>query len=73
MNNLKEIKKKRDKRKLGNAIDNLYRKAENREENIMPGMVEAAIAKATIGEIMVTVRQAYGYSYDPFDMLKSPF
>ena len=73
MANLKELRKKRNNKKLGNAIDNLYRKTENREENLLPAMVEAATAKATIGEIMGTVRQAYGYSYDPFDTLKSPF
>ena len=73
MNNLKEIRKKRDKKKLANAIDNLYRKVEKREENLLSAMVEAAIANATIGEIMGTIRQGYGYSYDPFETLKSPF
>jgi methylmalonyl-CoA mutase N-terminal domain/subunit len=73
MKNLKEIREKRDTKKLGKAIDNLYRKTENREENLLPAMVEAATAKATIGEIMGTIRQAYGYSYDPFDTLASPF
>jgi len=73
MTNLKEIRKKRDQRKLGNAVDKLYLKAENKAENLLPAMVKAATAKATIGEIMGTIRQAYGYSYDPFDTLKSPF
>jgi methylmalonyl-CoA mutase N-terminal domain/subunit len=73
MTNLKEIRKKRDQRKLGNAVDKLYLKAENKAENLLPAMIKAATAKATIGEIMGTIRQAYGYSYDPFDTLKSPF
>ncbi len=73
MMNLKEIRKKRDQRKLGHAVDKLYLKAENKAENLLPAMVKAATAKATIGEIMGTIRQAYGYSYDPFDTLKSPF
>lgn len=71
--NLKEVRAKRNIKKLGTAIEALRRKAENREENLLPAMVEAATAKATIGEIMGTVRQAYGYSYDPFDTLTSPF
>jgi len=73
MTNLKAVRKKRDPRKLGHAVDALYRKAENRAENLLPAMVKAATAKATIGEIMGTIRQAYGYSYDPFNTLKSPF
>lgn len=73
MANLKELRRTRDEKKLRRAIDNLYEKAKRRDENMFPEMVEAAMANATIGEIWGTVRQAYGYSYDSFGMLESPF
>lgn len=73
MTKLQKVREKRDKKKLRNAIDKLYEKSKSGEENLIPGMVEAALAHATIGEIMGTIRLAYGYSYDPFGMIESPF
>ena len=34
---------------------------------------EATKAFATTAEMMGTVREAYGYSYDPMNILESPF
>jgi hypothetical protein len=36
-------------------------------------MIDATKAYATTGELMGTVRQAYGYSYDPMNIIESPF
>ena len=73
MANFARVKGKRDRKKLRNAIDGLYESTQNRDKNLMPEMVEAALAYATIGEIMGTIRQAYGYEYDPFGIVESPF
>jgi len=73
MANFAKVKGKRDRKKLRNAMDKLYESAEDRDKNLMPEMVEAALAYATIGEIMGTIRQAYGYDYDPFGSVDSPF
>jgi len=41
-------------------------------ENLMPAIIEAVKAYATVGKIMGTICEAYGYSYNPFNVLKSP-
>ena len=54
-------------------LENLRQVAERKEENACPSILEAVRAYATLGEIMGTIRLAYGYSYDPFEMLGYPF
>jgi methylmalonyl-CoA mutase N-terminal domain/subunit len=68
--NLKNFKSSRDIEKLRNALENLYRKAEKKDENLMYPMIEAAAAYATVGEIMGIIRTAYGFHYDPFGELE---
>lgn len=41
--------------------------------NFHQAMIDALIADATIGEVWGTVRLAHGYSYDPFNVVESPF
>jgi len=41
--------------------------------NLMPSIVEAVRSYATAGEIMGVIRQAYGLSYDPLNMIECPF
>ena len=41
--------------------------------NPYPAMVDAFIADATISEVWGTLRQAFGHSYDAFDVYTSPF
>ena len=36
-------------------------------------MIEATRALATTAELMGTVREVYGYSYDPMNIIESPF
>ena len=36
-------------------------------------MIEATKALATTAELMGTVREVYGYSYDPMIIIESPF
>ncbi len=71
--NIKELKRSRDMNSVGKSLDTLYRKAEKREGNLIRPIVEAARAYATLGEIMGTIRMAYGFNYDPFRELESPF
>lgn len=67
-----KLKETRDKRKLSEAIKRLREDAaENR--NTIPAMIEATRASATTAELLGTVRQVYGYSYDPLDVIASPF
>jgi len=35
--------------------------------------VEATKGRATMGEIMGTIREAYGHHYDPLKIIESPF
>lgn len=71
--NLKRSKRSRDLRKVKESLDNLYKKAEKRDENLMYPIIEAAKAYATMGEIMGTIRDAYGFHYDPFGEVERPF
>ncbi len=67
-----KLKQNRDVNKLTDAIKRLRDDAgENR--NTIPAMIEASNALATTGELIGTVREVYGYSYDPLDKIESPF
>ncbi len=67
-----KLKKNRDMTKLSDAINRLRDDAaQNR--NTIPAMIEASNALATTGELMGTVREVYGYSYDPLNKIESPF
>jgi hypothetical protein len=36
-------------------------------------MIEATQTMATTGELLGTVREVFGYSYDPLNIIESPF
>jgi len=57
--NLKKFKKNRDVKLINSILLNLKNKA-NTEENIIPIIVEAVKAHATLGEISDTLRTAFG-------------
>lgn len=67
-----EWKRTRDTEKLTDRVKKLREDAED-GKNIIPAMIEATKACATTGELMGTVREAMGYSYDPMKILKNPF
>lgn len=74
LDNLSELKETRDNRKVREALATLRKEAERGEQvNLMPAIMQAVSAYATRGEIMGTIRQVYGYSYDPLGVIKSPF
>ena len=71
---VKRLKATRDNGKVRDALDNLRSEAQEGEEvNLIPAIIKAAKTYATGGEIMGTIRQAFGLRYDPFGEIESPF
>lgn len=61
---VKKVRSMRNKERWERALNNLRRAAE-RGENIMPYVLEAAKAYATLGEIMGTLKEVYGVYVEP--------
>ncbi|MEE9203077.1 MAG: methylmalonyl-CoA mutase family protein [Dehalococcoidia bacterium] len=71
---LRELKQTRDQAGLRKSIEELRRHAEiGEKENLIPFVIDAVKADATIAEVIGTIRQANGLSYDPLGMVQSPF
>ncbi len=71
---VKQLKKTRDEKKVKEALLALKSKAEMGEtENLIPQMIEAAKAYATLGEVLGTVRMVMGEPYDPLGVISHPF
>lgn len=71
---LKELRKTRDNNKVKEALLRLRKIAERKSgENLLPSIIDAVKAYATIGEINGTIREAFGYHYDTMGVLNSPF
>ena len=67
-------KKTRDIPLLKEKIARLYSDAKKGDKyNLMPSIIEAVKAYGTAGEIMGVIRMAYGYHYDPLEMIYCPF
>lgn len=66
-----QLRRERDNVKVRETLTEL-RKQAGTKINLMPALIEATRAYATVGECVGVIRQAYGLSYDPFDMTKSP-
>jgi methylmalonyl-CoA mutase N-terminal domain/subunit len=67
-----KLKQNRDVVKLTEAIQRLREDAEERR-NTIPAMIEATKAYATTAELMGTVREVFGYPYDPMETVDNPF
>ena len=70
--NVKRLKRTRNMDKLKDSIKRLRDDTEE-GKNVIPAMVKATKAFATTGELLGTVRQVFGYSYDPMEVIESPF
>lgn len=68
----KELKRTRDMDKLKDAVSRL-RDVAGEGKNVIPAMVEASKAFGTTGELLGTVREVFGYPYDPMETVESPF
>jgi len=61
------LKKTRDNVKVKKALERLKEEAPlNRKINLIPAMIKATKSYATLGEIWGVIREANGYSFDPF-------
>lgn len=70
---LTSLKRERDSLRWRRSLGELRRLAEAGEEvNLLPAIMDALKADATAGEIAGTIREAYGLSYDPLNVLSSP-
>jgi len=68
---VKKLKTSRDLNRWKDALQRL--RDEAREgRNTIPAMIEATRAYATTGEMLGTVREVFGYPYDPMNVLQSP-
>jgi methylmalonyl-CoA mutase N-terminal domain/subunit len=70
---IKTLKMKRDNQNVKEILKRLRDAAREKKENLIPYMINSLKAYATLGEIMGTVREGYGYPYDPFQAIESPF
>ena len=61
---VRQVRASRDQARWRTTLDNLQRAA-RRGENIMPYVLEAAKAKATLGEIMGVLKEVYGVYVEP--------
>jgi methylmalonyl-CoA mutase N-terminal domain/subunit len=70
---VRELKRTRDRRLVREKLRWLYERAQAGETvNILPPMIEAAKASATLGEMLGTIRFASGHPYDPLGVVAPP-
>lgn len=70
---VRELRRGRDQCQVAEALQRLHVQALRGERvNLLPALIEAARAYATLGEMMGTVRIAYGQPYDPMGVLAPP-
>lgn len=70
---VRELKGARDQRRVSEALLRLHECARGGERvNLLPAMIDASNAYATLGEMMGAVRMAYGQPYDPMGVLEPP-
>lgn len=67
-----DMKRNRDPKLLHSRINALYDTVKS-GNNFHQAMIDALLADASIGETWGTVRVAQGHSYDPFNVIQSPF
>ncbi len=71
---VKKLKATRDYERVKRSIKKLHQAAKKGEnENLMPHIIDAVEGKATVEEIMGTIRTARGLSWEPWNYRKSPF
>ncbi len=68
---VRDLRAHRDNAAVRRTLRNLREQAQCGEaHNLLPAMIQAAGAYATVAEILGTVRQVYGYDYDPLGVLE---
>ncbi len=69
---LVDLKQSRDQHLVSEKIRQLYQ-VSREGNNAHQAMIDALVADASIGEVWGTLRVASGLSYDPYNVLNSPF
>ena len=67
---IKEYKRNRDSNQIKTVLQDLYQSSKSENENIIPMIITATKAGATMGEIAGILRRAYGYPYDPHGLME---
>jgi len=70
---MERLRRERNNQEVREQLKRLRDIAGEKQENLIPYMIDSLKAYATLGEIMGTVREAYGYAYDPLQAIESPF
>ena len=70
---MRKLKKSRNNKAAKAAISTIREQAEEGSVNLIPAIIEATKAKATLGEIIGTIREVYGHHYDPLEIIEPPF
>ncbi len=68
---IQEMKRTRDMNKLTDTLKKLRNDTAD-NKNVIPAMVDATNAYASTAELLGTVREVFGYSYDPLNTIQSP-
>jgi len=69
---IRDHRRSRDRQAVEDALYQMRRVTETKTDNLMPALVAALEAGATMGEITGVMRAGYGHPYDPFGMTESP-
>lgn len=70
---VRRFKEQRDREPVSASLRALHDAARRKTENLFPHILAATGAAATVGEIVGTMRVAYGQHYDPFEMVQCPW
>lgn len=65
------LRQERDNDLVRRTLSQLQEQART-QTNLMPALIEATRAYATVGECVGVIREAYGLPYDPFGLTTSP-
>ena len=68
---VRRLRRTRNQQAVRSALRELYR-ATGESRNVVRPVIEAAKARATIGEVVGVIRMAYGYDYDPLQQITTP-
>ena len=72
MERIREFKRSRDPVRLGGVLRALFETAKSKEQSLMPAIIAAFEAEASLGEVAGMLRLAYGAPYDPFGAVTPP-
>jgi methylmalonyl-CoA mutase N-terminal domain/subunit len=64
-NRLSELRRNRDPKAFDDAIAQLVKTASDPSANLMPALIDAAKAYATVGEVMEALASVFGYYEEP--------